>query len=295
MLKKLPLWVVLVFLAQYSYSDSITPYYGQTNNTAANGNTWSMDSYLPSGVPGLDIQNVIYSYTIQKQIQDSVDVHVQNENALGTGYIFRETDTWGVGSLSGTGINKVVPVIPNIPREAWGNGSIEVEGNGNVTDASVIYTYKVEPCYNPQFDPNCPGYKLPEINIPVIDVNTLYDVTKDNNVNLDNTVNIDFIEVEEKNTVSVDEEDIEGKKERLEKALLAADNSAMFAQALSQSLILQSMNSNVNMSSYYNTTINGGNYKETITLIDSNIPDNRKALRNMSQQKLHNNMVDIQY
>jgi hypothetical protein len=295
MLKKLLLLVVLVFLAPYSYSDSITPYYGQTNNTAANGNAWDMDSYLPSGVPGLDIQNVIYSYTIQKQIQDSVNVHVQNENALNTGYIFRETDSWGVGSLSGTGINKVVPVIPNIPREAWGDGSIEVEGNGSVTDASVIYTYKVEPCYDPQYDPNCPGYKVPEINIPVVDVDTLYDVTKDNNVNLDNTVNADLIKVEDKETVFTDEEDIEDRKERLEKALLAADNSALFAQALSQSLVLQSMNAAINMNSYYAATIDGGEYRDSVTLSDSNIPDNRRALNNMSQQKLHKEMIDMQY
>lgn len=293
MLKRQLLLVVLVFLAHYSYSESITPYYGQTGNAAANGFLWNMDNVFPTP-PGLEVNAVLYNYTIQKQIQDSVTVNVQNENANGTGYIFRETDEWKPGSLGGTSINKVIG-LPYVPREYWGDGSIEVTGNGSVKDPSVIYSYRVNPCYDPQYDPNCLGYKIPEINIPVVDVNTLYDVTKDNNVNLDNTVNTDLIEIKDKETVSIDEENIEDRKERLEKALLAADNSAMFAQALSQSLILQSMNNNVNMNSYYAATINGGNYKETITLIDSNIPDNRKALNNMSQQKLHKDIINMQY
>ena len=118
MLKKKLLLAWVVLLPSYSYSDSITPYYGYTGNAAAGGNTWSMGTVLPDP-PGLDINGVIYNYTINKDVDDSVKVHVQNENALGTGYIFRETDQWNPGSLGGTQINKAVPVIPGIPREAF--------------------------------------------------------------------------------------------------------------------------------------------------------------------------------
>ena len=41
--------------------------------------------------------------------------------------------------------------------------------------------YKVDPCYNPQFDPNCPGYEVPMPVIPDIEI---YDATQDEYVNL---------------------------------------------------------------------------------------------------------------
>jgi hypothetical protein len=299
MLKKLLPLVVLVCLAPYSYSDSITPYYGQTGNAAANGLMWNMDNIFPTP-PGLEVNAVLYNYTIQKQLRDSVTVNVQNKNANDTGYIFRETDEWGVGSPSGTQINKVIG-LPNVPREYWGDGSIDVTGNGSVLDPSVIYSYKVDPCYDPQYDPNCPGYKVPVPDIYEVDIASLYDATKDENVNLNNKVDEDIIyaEYEDKiNEYELAEKEAEEKKdskERLEKALAAADNSSMFAQALSQSLALQSMNAAINMNSYYAATINGGEYKDSVTLSDSNIPDNRKALNNMSQQKLHKQMIDMQY
>ena len=94
MLRQLPLLVVLGCWAGYSYSESIAPYYGTTPNAAAGGNSWSMNNVLPSGVPGLDIDLVIYQYTPIKETQDDMIVHIQNENANGTGYVFRESDDW---------------------------------------------------------------------------------------------------------------------------------------------------------------------------------------------------------
>jgi hypothetical protein len=256
-----------------------------------------MDTYLPSGIPGLDINGVIYNYTIQKQIQDSVTVNVQNENANGTGYIFRETDEWRPGSLGGTQINKVVPVVPS-NRALWGDGSIEVEGNGSVTDPTVVYTYRVDPCYNPQFDPNCPGYEVPMPSPPAeIDV---YDPLNDPNVTF-NRENEDEVYEDEDKLLSEEElaeqEELDKKKtqDRLEKALAAVDNSALFAQAFGQARVLQQMNSAVNMSPYYSANIDGGTYNDTVTLDGGNITDNRKALRNMAQDNLHDKMVDMQY
>jgi hypothetical protein len=101
MLKRLLLMAGLVFSPSYSYSETVTPYFGVTGNAATNGNTWSMDNVLPEP-PGLDINTIIYNYTIQKDVNDSGKVHVQNENADGTGYIFRETDEWNAGSLRRT-------------------------------------------------------------------------------------------------------------------------------------------------------------------------------------------------
>jgi hypothetical protein len=300
MSKKLLLLVVLVCWAQYSYSESITPYYGQTGNAAVDGLRWNMDNVFPDP-PGLDVNAVIYSYTIQKQVQDHVDVYVQNENALGSGYIFREKDEWRPGSLSGTEINKAVPVIPNIPRAAWGDGSIDVDGNGSVTDATVVYSYKVDPCFDPQYDPNCPGYEVPMPELPEpIDTSTLYDAMDDENVS--NAMKETDQEYEEEDEKDEDKEkekekkEKEDSKERLEKALAAADTSALFAEALASAQMLDAMNAAVNMTSYYSASIQGGVYKESVVLKDKQIPDNKRGLRNgLAQQILHEKMVDMQY
>src|SRR6056300_1138872 len=207
MSKKLLLTAVLVAYSSYSYSDDITPYFGITGNAAAGGHSWSMGTVLPTP-PGLDINTVIYDYTIQKDVDDSVNVHVQNENANGTGYIFRETDEWKPGSLGGTEIRKVVPVIPNIPRQSWGDGSIEIEGDATVEDPNVVYMYKIDPCYDPQFDPNCPGYQVQMPDIPEIDVSTIYNATDDEAVQIA-TVETDTDIYEDEETSENEEEDEE--------------------------------------------------------------------------------------
>ena len=291
---------MVALLPSYSYSESIAPYFGSTGNAVTDQSLrWSMGDILPDP-PGLDINGVIYSYTINKDVDDQVDVHVQNENALGTGYIFRETDRWMPGSLSGTGINKVVPVVPGIPRAAWGEGSIEVEGEGSVSDPTVRYTYRVDPCFDPQFDPNCPGYKTPVPDIPTIDLSSLYDVTNDENVNLNRETELteesDEDEKTEEELAEEEEEEEKDREQRLEDALAEAGRSEMFAQALAQSQILASVNAATNMNSYYSTSIAGGTYKENVVLVDKELPNSKRGLRNgLAQQLLHEKMIDMQY
>jgi len=295
MLKKKLLTAVLVCLPSYCYSESITPYYGTTGNAAGSGLNWSMNNILPTP-PGLDINGVIYNYTIQKDVDDSVNVHVQNENANGTGYIFRETDEWKPGSLGGTEIRKVVPVIPNIPRQSWGNGSIEVEGNGSVTDPSVVYMYKVDPCYDPQFDPNCPGYEVP---IPDVTVSIeIYDATEDEYVNLSSDEQV-LLEENEKTVeeeLDEDEEEEEKRKREYRLAMLADTNAAeLFAENQRIQQMNEIMQNQVN-NSYLNKVINGGVYNETIKMIDKKIDDNKQGLRNgLAQQLLHEKMIEMQY
>ena len=298
MLKKLLLTAVLVVYSSYSYSEDITPYFGTTGNAAAGGHSWSMGTVLPTP-PGLDINTVIYDYTIQKDVDDSVNVHVQNENANGTGYIFRETDEWKPGSLGGTEIRKVVPVIPNIPRSAWGDGSIEVEGNGTVEDARVVYSYKIDPCYDPQFDPNCPGYVTPAPpEVEVFDVSTLYDATKDENVNLSNDEQILLQENEEvvEEELDEDEEEEEKRKREYRLAMLADTNaSQLFAENQRIEEMNRAMQVVVN-NQYSNRSVPGGQYNDTITLVDAEITDSKSGLRNgLAQQLLHEKMISMQY
>ena len=94
-----------------------------------------MGTLVPSS-PGLSVNGVIYRYTTIKDPADRMLVHLQNEDATGDGYIFRETDDWT--GLPGNTINKLVSVN-NIPISRWGDGSIEVEGEGQVANASLVY------------------------------------------------------------------------------------------------------------------------------------------------------------
>jgi hypothetical protein len=298
MLRRQLLWAVLVLLPGYSYSESITPYYGSTGNAVTDQSLrWSMPDVLPEP-PGLDIDTVIYNYTIRKQTEDQVDVYVGNENANGTGYIFREHDQWRPGSLDGTEINKVVGV-GGIHRDLWGDGFIDVEGSGRVENPNVIYTYRVDPCYDPQFDPNCPGYKVPVPDIPEIDLSQLYDATQDENIDLDRSTDPEYQNeenLEENEKKKKEEEEELKRKYRLEKMMSASDAAALFAESQMIKQMNEIANMQANVNGYYSKSIPGGAYQDSVQLADTQLPDNRRGLRNnLAQQRLHQQMVDEQY
>lgn len=278
----------MLLFSCYSYSDGTDIVYGSTNNAASDGLSWYMTNVLPQQT-GLQVNGVIYRYTAVKNANDDMLVHVQNENALGEGYIFRETDDWS--GIPGNTINKVVPVN-GIDISYWGPGSIEVEGFGSVKNPSVVYTYQYDPCFDPQSRPDCPGYKDPFVmsldDVDVVDP-------------LDN----DLIQDELDRKAALDDEDQEDRDrkkmkskkkidERLEKVLGIVNTSilAATAQAKHAELLALAMLP----TSYTSTTMDGGSYEESVTLLDKKIEDNKKGLRNnLAQQLLHQQMVDLQY
>lgn len=280
----LGLALFLAFLPSYSFSDPFT--YGVTGNAAVIGLQWSMGSVLPAE-SGLQVNGVVYRYTTQKNAADAMLVHVQNENAITGGYIFRETDNW-TGLPSNT-ITKSVPVS-NVPLQYWGIGSIEVEGQGSVTNASVFYTYRVDECFNPQSSPTCDGYISP-LNYPDVSLD-LYDTSAAIDIAMQDT-DADIYDDDEERAESKEKDDPES---NLEAGLAAAENALTLASDTSQEAMLQSLNARTNIAMYYNAAINGGVYKEDIRLVDSKIPDNKRGLRNgLAQQILHETMVDMQY
>jgi hypothetical protein len=254
-----------------------------------------MKDVLPTP-PGLDINGVFYRYTANKNPEDDMKVHVQNKNANGTGYVFRDTEDWS-GAPGGIEVRKVIG-IGDIPRAAWGDGSIEVEGTGTVDDASVIYSYKVDPCYDPQFSPSCPGYKIPVPVIPEVKLD-IYDATQDEYVNLSSEEKVSIEENEER-LAEKEEEEKEAEEEkkrkyRLEKLMSVADAAALFAE----NQVIEQMNNimqNQINNTYLTATIPGGQYKETIVLVDTKLPENKAGLRNgLAQQILHEKMISQQY
>lgn len=295
MSKKLLLLVAWACWPSYSYSESIAPYFGTTGNAAADqAMRWAMGNVLPEP-PGVSVNGVFYSYTPDKVTEDDFKVTIGNEK-VGGGTIWSDTEDWS-GHPGGIQVRKVIG-LPNVPKELWGDGYITTEGTGTVEDATVIYSYQVNPCYDPQFDPNCPGYVAPVP--PVVEVTIeIYDATQDENVNLSSEELVLIEENEEQLDREKEEEEKEAeerlRKYRLEKAMAAVDASAMFAENQRIQQMNQAMQSAVDLA-YVSATIPGGNYKETVVLVDNKIDDNKQGLRNgLAQQLLHEEMIQMQY
>ena len=276
----------LAFLPSYSLSSEIV--YGTTSNAAANALQWSMSNVLPQQA-GLQVSNVIYQYTAVKDSSADMLVHVQNENAQGEGYIFRETDDWS--GLEGNTINKIV-AVNDIPIGAWGDGSIAVEGDGQVVNPNVVYTYKYDPCFNPQSDPSCAGYRPPIPEQEAVDYD-VYDALDDQAV-LEATEETDpeLYDRDNKRRVELKRE----ADSRLEKGLAASENALNIASEIAQDFMLDALANEQRFDPYYQQSIQGGVYRDAITLPTKDIPDNKRGLRNsLAQQLLHTQMVEQQY
>jgi hypothetical protein len=269
-----------------SYSNAEPYSYWASTNAAKNGLSWGMSSVLPS-IGGVDINGLIYRYTTEKETDADMKVTVGNLNFGGDGYLFKETDDW-----SGVPSNTITKSFPlnNIPLENWGDGSITVEGEGTVKDATVVYTFRVDECYDPQLNPSCAGYKKPIPEIPEVEV---YNALEDDAV-------VDAIKEEEyeypdEAKIPEDDED-DDKPTKIELGLMSAENALTMFQEYQQDELIGIINNQTNMQSYYDLALNGGIYKDKYQLSQNQMPDNKKALRNnLAQQLKHEKMVDMQY
>jgi hypothetical protein len=245
-----------------------------------------MSSVLPS-IGGVDINGLIYRYTTEKETDADMKVTVGNLNFGGDGYLFKETDDW-----SGVPSNTITKSFPlnNIPLERWGDGSITVEGEGTVKNATVVYTFRVDECYDPQLNPSCAGYKKPIPEIPEVEV---YNALEDDAV-------VDTIEKEEYEypddaEIPEDDEDNE-KPTKIELGLMSAENALTMFQDYNQNELINMINNQTNLQTYYDLKINGGIYKDKHKLSQKQMPDNKRALRaNLAQQLKHEEMVNMQY
>ena len=284
-MKRLIAAFMLWLSADYAHGEYL---YSISGNMAGAGHTWGMSDLGVSNPNALKINGVFYRYTPIKNTDDDMLVHVRNKQ-VGGGYIFSVTDDWS-GLPGGVPITKGF-IIDNLPIELWGDGSIDVDGNGSVADASVIYSYKYNnDCMTPLSDPSCPGYI--DAVLAMMDTGgSSYDPLEDENI---------IAELARK--AELDDDDIDNEEEevsdedRIERILSGVDTSILSANIIAQDLLMYAMTSNTTMNPYYNKELSGGAYKETITLKDGNLPDNKKGARvGLAQQILHTEMVNMQY
>jgi hypothetical protein len=235
---------------------------------------------------GLDVSGVIYQYTTVKEVEDDFTVTVQNKDVDG-GYVWQDTEDWS--GKHGIRIRKVIP-LPYVPIGKFGKGEIATTGTGTVEDANVIYMYRYDACFNPQNDPACAGYVQPMPVIPDIEI---YNALDDDAVKeATKETDKDLINKDEEER---DEEEDEEDENRLEIALASSTNALTIANTFTQASVVRAMNIATNLNTYYVTKILGRVYKETTSLQGGNIVDNRAVFRNLTQDRLHNQMVQEQY
>ena len=270
--------------ADYAHSEYL---YGISGNMAGAGHTWGMN-IGPSNTRGLRVNGVFYQYTPIKNTEDDMVVHVRNKRVGSDGYIFSNTDDWS-GLPGGTPITKGF-IIDNLPIELWGDGSIDVEGEGSVVDANVVYSYKYNnDCLTPMSDPSCPGYADAVLammgNIKV----EAYDPMGDENISnaMDEKADLDE---------DPEQEQEDENKDRLQRMLSGVNDSVLSANITSQNLLMFAMTNSIKMNPYYDKKLAGGDYKETVVLDGGQLPDNKKGARaGLAQQLLHTEMVSMQY
>jgi hypothetical protein len=249
-----------------------------------------MSNVLPQAA-GLQVNNVVYRYTTEKNTEDDMLVHVQNENAQGEGYIFRSSDDWS--GLPGNTISKTIPV-GSIPLDFWGDGSIEVEGFGTVLEPEVYYTYQYLPCNSPQDNPSCEGYIDPLTLIPEQEIDTSSEeyiqAELDRKSNLKAQQEEEEKEARDKMAKSMEKKVRESLEDMLGLSLGAG------LQKEQDTLLHNALVATNYLPRNYLVAINGGEYPDAEPLKDSKLPDSKKGLRvGLASELKHQQLVDLQY
>ena len=282
----------LVFLPSYSAADTT---YGVTNNAINDGLTWSPVDVLPdfsSPNVSLQVNGVTYYYVMTKDPTSNATVYVRNEDLVNGGYIFEEVDDWS--GLPGNSILKNFRCA-GIPGEQWGEGSITVDGDGSISDASVIYLYRMdvtEPdiiCTNPIISPECPGF-----------LDALYKYLEGlEYVDPEDEFYEYWVEMQESREIEKENEEVEiteENEEDLEKSMQTDPNVGGFVDGFIQQGLLEQLANDPLIQPYYvveypETIV----LQDTLQLEDTVLPDNNRAMRQLASDAKHYSMVRSQY
>lgn len=281
------LWVLSLLLF---CSSSIQAYsFGYTPNVAISGLEWTMTpTYLgANGINGMDVSGVTYKYTPIKNKEDDYVVTLENDK-IGGGYVFQDKQDWSQRE-GGIEVRRTI-ALPYTPLAVFGDGRLKQEGTGSIENADVRYIYRFDPCFDPQSDPNCPGYKKPKP--PPLPEIPDYDALQDESVAIAQAETDRKLLDDEQ---AEKEEEEEEEEESLEFMLADVQNALTIANEIAQSVILQQLNNVTNLTNYYVSTIPDNYYPDAVALQGGTIVDNRRALRSLSQDARMNEMIEEQY
>ena len=285
--------VACLFLPSSSFSDiPVIP--GVSNNAAANGLGWSMGTVVPQN-SGITITGMLYQYTVNKEKADDLTVTIRNEDTqygidpeIVNPYVFSYTDDWS-GRDPET-IRKIVNGM-RISGLRFGDGEIVTDGTGTVSDPEVRYLYNFDPCYDPLYDPTCPGYDeavlawaLQYVKWEDIDINDPYYLKE-----VQDVLNQEAEAVE---TINNDEEPEEETDKKMNE--LASDSGFAEYSAINNNIYSNLTRINI-IESYYGIDIPGNEYQDNAFYEASEMSDNATAMRSLAQDNVHKQMVRSQY
>ena len=248
-----------------------------------------MTEILPAQA-GLTVDNVIYRYTMVKETETDVIVSVRNEDKIDGGYVFEEKDDWS--GLPGATISKVVPLPVPALIDRLGDGEINVEGPGTVVQPTVRYTFRFDPCFDPQSNPECPGFKQDMIdfilNSGILDQEEVKDPFDSEEVQkvLEEKAETDEDDKYKEDTADNEQDD---KRRRL-----AGDNALML-EAAAMAAQFDALAMLPKFEQYYEVKIDGKTYDEVVQLRDSTIPDNRRAFGSLANDGKFDTIIESQY
>lgn len=247
-------------------------------------------SYITVQVNGLN-----YRYTMIKDPETDAVVYVRNVNPDG-GYVFEEKDDWS--GIPGGNITKFFR-FPYTDSTKWGNGSIDVEGDGQVVNQSVTYNYKMDIdeqlmlcAASPLADPSCPGFKeaLAKYLASLSDLlpgDPFYDEWIQANL----SINDEADQAEQEEQAEEPEENLSN----FEKDLGGENSIGDLVDVEAQTRMLAALAQTPKIENYYIIDIPGGEYKDALKLEDTTLPDNPRAMRNLASDASHRKMVRSQY
>ena len=259
--------------------------------TAAELN-WAMTNVIPQAL-GLKVNGIYHRYTIEKDPTTDSIVRICNENPNGSGCTYLHVDDWS----QEPGNTKIGYDPVSILGELLGRGSITVEGDGTITESIIHYDYTYDTCDEPLSDSRCPNYKSALLQY-LLD-NGLLNNPDVKDPYLDEYVRMQLdqkadLEEADGNKEEVAEEE-EKEKETLQEQLAVGGATDKIANIAEQNAIMLALSQVPKLNSYYAQDIQGGEYKENITLKDNVIVDNKRALRNLASDTKHREIVRSQY
>jgi hypothetical protein len=240
-----------------------------------------------NGINGMDVSGVTYKYTPIKNKEDDYVVTLENDK-VGGGYVFQDVQDWSQRE-GGIEVRRTI-ALPYTPLAVFGAGRLKEEGTGSIEGADVRYIYRFDPCFDPQSDPSCPGYKKPKP--PPLPEIPDYDALQDESVAIAQAETDRKLLDDEQ---AEKEEEEEEEEESLEFMLADVQNALTIANEIAQSVILQQLNNVTNLTNYYVSTIPDNYYPDAVALQGGTIVDNRRALRSLSQDARMNEMIEEQY
>ena len=251
-----------------------------------------MNNLLPSQT-GLTVEGIFHRYTLTKDATKDSTVSITNKKIGGNGYIYEYTDNWN--KIPG-GTKVSYDAVPSTLGNFFGDGEIKVKGDGSLSDVTVLYHYKFDPCHTPLTDPTCPGFKdafyqyLLDNNLMNQEPN-INDPYYDEWLKLQQEQQAEAIELEEIKT----EEEEESEELSVEEILSVAGAAEEIADPLQQLNMMQKIAAIGKLELYYDAVIDGGVYEDNLIIEGGTFADNDRGLRNFTQDSVHRSIVRSQY